>query len=884
MQAVEQEETAVSFDEEAIPTLPVVALQLLEAAMDENADASRIVKIIRNDPALTAKVLQAANSAQYGFRGEVTTVERAAALLGNNSVRAIALSVSFFQTFRGRMAPGDEFDPRDFWKHSIGCALLSESLGKRMGRKDLGVLFVGGLLHDIGRLALHLTDPQAYGRIIAESYHHSQSVMDEERSFFGADHTAFGSRLGTHWNLPVSTVDAIRLHHTPLTQFVVDSHKTPHPYEIVCLANVLVNRQWLNTQGYQVPTPVPSQIWEYFGLRPESEADLVRGLLGEVRQYAPVFETSLDFESLHVESLFRANRALANMSVELERRGRQIRLELKRASLAEILHTEFRPGLSVTETLESAVKSLCGGLRGARGIGLVWAIGESEALLTRCENYDSPIVTERVTLSEPLTRDPARESVALAFLKKTDPSFDEAAVYDAISQSRLKIVPFEDCRIIEGCFIADARSAKKPLESWAFEPVTDFFQRAAATLERAWLHEDLQGRIEELERANQLAETFRSQMGNAERLAAVGGMAAGVAHEINNPLSIIRGQAQLLLMREENPERADRLRIIDQQSHRISKVLTELMGFARPHSPGISRVNMAELLNRTLNMCKHQFKHRRIECIEEYDPKLPLIQADLDILQQLFLNLIINADHAMGKEGRLILRANPDQVNQGVLIEIEDTGCGIPRENLRRIFDPFFTTKEKGKGTGLGLFTSMSIVEGMAGELKVRSEVGQGTCFSIFLPLEKKAKGPASQPPLAERQPGAPSRILVIDDEEIIREILTEALTVSNYQVDTAGDGLEGLRKLSESKYDCVLLDLRMPFKTGVELMEWLRNPGRAEPAPPIIAITGISDVSEAEAAIRLGALACVKKPFSIETILKEIEGALAKNLVSAAR
>ena len=870
-----------------IPTLPAVAVQLLEAAMIDEADASRLVKIIKRDPPITAKVLQVANSPQYGFRGQVSTLERAVALLGNTAIRAIALGVSVFDAFRPKLDMPSEFDPRDFWKHSLGVALVAEAVGKKCGHGESGALFVAGLLHDIGRLALYYVEPDRYARVVGESFSYSVSLMERERAAFGADHTVYGQRLAEHWNLPRLIADSIRCHHSLAALLKANGNgdgasKRPPVYQCVAFADVIVCNQWIGSQGYQVPASIDDATWRRFGMTSRDDAALAHVLLDGVRQLAPIFETELDIEDLHIESLCNANRTLSQMSTELERRGQRLRQELMRSRFAESLHAKFSPVPDARETLASAVRVIGQALPGVRALGLFWAPRASEASVAVCNNPDSTPATHTVrTAIAPVDGETCMSRLKV-FLCAAENGLDLDGLNALLSEGRMLILPFSYLQNLEGGLVLDLRGPEQVLKKWMAEPLREFTERVANAIERAWLSEDLRRQKEELTQARRLADNFRTQMRNTERLAAVGGMAAGVAHEINNPLSIIRGQAQLLLMREKDPDRQNRLRIIDEQSHRISKTLTELMGIARPHKPTIESVNVADILSRTLAMFKHRFLHRHVECEEHYDDDLPLIKADPDSLQEIFLNLIINADHALGKEGRLTVRARAGHGGRTVITEIEDTGCGISEENLSRIFEPFFTTKEKGKGTGLGLFTTHTIIESMHGDIQVRSRVNEGTCFTITLPVcQEMQELSARRTPAADRAPGQPPRILVIDDDPMIREILIEARQASDFVVDVAADGLEGTRSLERGHYDCVLLDLRMPHKSGVEVMQWLReHRADARPAPPVIAVTGITDVDETEAAIRLGALACVKKPFSIDTVIAEIEGALAKNLV----
>ena len=882
MELVAEEKLIVDFED--FPTLPAVALKLLKEAMRNDDDLETITQIIRNDPAITAKVLQVANSPVYGFKQKIDTLERAVNLLGATVVRSIALGLSFFEIFQVDDQPAPDFDLRDFWKHSLGCAILAEAIGKKLGYEDAGSVFVCGLLHDIGRLALFLKDPEGYSRVVRESSRSSESLMKKEVAAFGADHTVYGQRLASIWNFPRPLIDSIRHHHGPLPAGERQEAGRPAIHQIVCFADALVRNQWIGIQGYNIPTEISGEVWRYFSLRLKDEEALTRTLFEGIRQVSPIFDASMDIESIHLESLYKANQTLSKMSIELEQKSRKLRQELSKSRFSASLYENFRPGLDVTETLESAARVICQVVHGARTLGMIWIPGALEARVAVCEHPDAVVYLQRsVTEQGPMTGE-AVLARAKVFICEHEDGMDPEALGRLLAEGKMLILPFDWLQVLEGCLVVDMRRTSKTLEKWVAGPIKEFTEYAGASLERAWLYDDLQRRMNELDKAHQQAESFQNQMSNAEQLAAVGSMAAGVAHEINNPLAIIRGQAQLLMMREVDGDRKNRLRIIDEQSNRISKVLTELMGIARPHRPRMGKVNVRDLIERLAAMFHHRFMSRRIEIEQEFSAQLPNIEADPDSLQQVLLNLIINADHAMEKDGRLALRAREAYGGKAVVIEIEDSGHGIARENLTRIFDPFFTTKERGKGTGLGLFTTMTIIRNMSGEIQVRSELQHGTCFTIILPCEQKHSSPVQRSLEDKRaQQDRPSRILVVDDETMVREILKEALSEGGYRVDTASDGQEGQEKIATGQYDCVIMDINMPRRSGLDVLKWLQSDEcPIKSRPPVISITGVTDVNQTEQALCLGALACVKKPFSIDAIIDEVESALARHFIDS--
>lgn len=265
--------------------------------------------------------------------------------------------------------------------------------------------------------------------------------------------------------------------------------------------------------------------------------------------------------------------------------------------------------------------------------------------------------------------------------------------------------------------------------------LTLFADQAALALEKAQLYRDSQRQLEKLLAVLDELSRTQAQLVHSEKLASLGVLAGGVAHEINNPLMVILGRTELMLMDEGIPADVRRnLETIRVETERIAEIVAGLLTFARKsRQEKIEKVDVNEVLERTLMLAEHQLAVGNVRVTKELDTTLPPIQANPGQLQQVFMNLIINAHHAMPKGGELCVRTGPVPQRR-LFIEIEDSGCGIEEQNLDRIFDPFFTTKEDGKGTGLGLSVSRNIVESHGGMIGVESTVGVGTLFRIVLP------------------------------------------------------------------------------------------------------------------------------------------------------
>jgi two-component system NtrC family sensor kinase len=250
--------------------------------------------------------------------------------------------------------------------------------------------------------------------------------------------------------------------------------------------------------------------------------------------------------------------------------------------------------------------------------------------------------------------------------------------------------------------------------------------------------------MKELQRMDRKKAASDEMAIQSSKMAALGKMAAGIAHEINNPLAVIGEKAgwikDLLGMEDvaasENfQELSDAVNKIEYHVVRAKTVTHRLLGFARRMEPMVERVNINEILDESIEFLKNEARYRNIEIQSNYAPDLPLTTTDQAQLQQVFLNIINNGIDAIGKDGQITINTRAIKQNNEILVEISDNGPGISKEVLQKIFDPFFTTKEVGKGTGLGLSISYSIIEKLGGRIMVASDAGQGTTFTIYLPV-----------------------------------------------------------------------------------------------------------------------------------------------------
>ena len=327
---------------------------------------------------------------------------------------------------------------------------------------------------------------------------------------------------------------------------------------------------------------------------------------------------------------------------------------------------------------------------------------------------------------------------------------------------------------------------------------------------------------------------LQEQLIQSEKMSAIGQLVSGVAHELNNPLAGISAFAQLLLAEKGFPsEQRSSLETIYAESRRASRIVLNLLTFARQHKPEKGPASVNQVLDDTLELRGYELRVRGIEVAHDYDEAIPDTMADAHQLQQVFLNLITNAEQAMershGQAMRLAVRTR--RAGDLIRIEIEDTGPGIPPNLLERIFNPFFTTKPTGMGTGLGLSISLGIVREHDGRIWAENAPAGGARFVIELPMV--APTPSGEFRVAPPAPPVHDRlhILVVDDEASVRLALQRYLANRGHDVEITASGRDALERLRAAPFDAVILDMRMPDLSGEQLFEELcaTDPAHAE-------------------------------------------------------
>jgi nitrogen-specific signal transduction histidine kinase/CheY-like chemotaxis protein len=375
----------------------------------------------------------------------------------------------------------------------------------------------------------------------------------------------------------------------------------------------------------------------------------------------------------------------------------------------------------------------------------------------------------------------------------------------------------------------------------------------------------------------------------AQRLESLGTLAGGIAHDLNNVLTPILMAVQLLAQDERNAERLELLDTVETAVKRGSEMIRQVLSFARGVDGRRIVIDAGRLLD-DLVVLTRDVMPRGVEVVVERATPLPTVVGDPTQLLQVLVNLVTNARDALGGSGRLVISADSLEIADeytsvshaaapGSYLQlcVEDTGQGMPAEVVSKIFEPFFTTKVQGRGTGLGLSTSLAIVRSHGGFMQVYSEPGRGTRFTIGIPVAASADVEAPVTTSSGALPrGNGEVVLVVDDEEAIRSVTRRTLEAHGYRVLVAGDGREAIEVIEhgDEPIDLVLTDMMMPVMDGAATSAYLEE---HHPDLPIIAASGLNAGGDSTA-VGMGIARFIAKPYTTVALLTSVSDTLREH------
>ncbi|MGD1276500.1 MAG: HDOD domain-containing protein [Tepidisphaeraceae bacterium] len=735
---------------EQLPTLPVVAVRVLEAAADSETTIPQIVSLISGDVSLTARILQLVHRADLGVRGQVSTLDRAVVLLGFEAVRSAVLALSVFETFNAPSGQFSAFSRQEFWKHSIavacGAELICEATAAVYGPQtgpDPSEGFVCGLLHDIGKVALDCILPKSFARVVEAAELLRGNIADVERTVIGLDHMVIGKRLCERWNLPQIIRECAWLHgQTP--EALPSTVKYPRMVNLITLADLLVRQQHLGYSGnYNFPINLDKLI-EAVGLSREIVDTATAKLIERIEARAGALQlSSATSRELYQQALARANQELGRVSGQLAAKNRRLTVRARFFDALSEFQSELRPD-SPPQMVLQAIGQTAVGILGVTSVAAFSLMpGQDFAEVLLFDEAGEIFETSLVDCSQrPGPRQPGDGPVLHA-----DDELDWllSAISPRLAGDQRYWICLEAEATCIGGVVWGAASGEAQRLGTQVQELSAIAGGWGLALRTAQIREEARALSEQLAETNRRLQSAQNEIMRSKMMISVGEMAAGAAHEMNNPLAVISGRSQLLASQLTDPKHQAMAHLIHDQSHRLSEIISELMDFAKPVPPQPRECDPAELISRALHDAKQHTDpaDRTIEVTMGDVP--PVVVDPLQVsaaLTEVIDNALLATDPA---SGHLTINTAFDPYSSRVAVTITDNGCGMDEATLKRAFDPFFSSKPAGRRRGMGLPKALRWVESSGGSMRLESRPQQGTRTLILLPTARPLDDNAAQ-------------------------------------------------------------------------------------------------------------------------------------------
>ena len=727
-----------------LPTLSPVAQRVLRLGSAAEADLQDIVRIIQSDPALTGRVLSMCQRAEHGLGDKVTTVERAVVMLGFEAVRAAILSVAVYDAMSHHAAQleardgAEGFRHEGFWRHCVATACGADEIARV--HKSLKVspdeAFVAGLLHDLGKLALELVLPRTYGKVMRLAEERGLSASSAAQRIIGIDHHTAGKRLAEHWGLPLPVQDCMWLYGQPPEGMAELRNKAI--VGVVSAGHRMARALHIGWSGECDPLPDIARTAHQYQLDRLKLQDI------GIRLHEVVSERCRDLgldaphsPVLLLDSISQANAWLGRAHARLE----------KQADIAHRCESTLR-AIAEFNADQAGGRGLVSAI-GAAGRSAFATFGTKKMAAMVKHNAGDPWRLSWIS--------PGGESVGAKTLPEPDGVERLARMLADISAhldaplpmttlegwlsgvlaekfndgSAIRVVPITPGRIDDAPMVAllhDGQAAQEHqgalLSAWA------------SAIAAAARHDSARRLGERLAEANRALSAAQDRLAESDAMVRLGQMAAGAAHEMNNPLTIISGRAQLLLEAASEESVRSAAGAIVESSHRLSDLITALHVFADPPTPEAHEVRLDALV-RDAGQAVRDRLGTGIELATSMAGCPEEARLDRGLVTRILAEVVGNAVET-GSAATLTVRVDP--LDDCLVFEVVDRGPGLSERALRNAFDPFFSEKPAGRQPGLGLTRARRLAELLGGGLTLANARDGGAVATLSLPRWRTAK------------------------------------------------------------------------------------------------------------------------------------------------
>ena len=728
-----------------LPTLPNVAVRVLEVTGREDTSSKDVVGLITADQSLTAKILQLVHRAGSGVRGEVNTVERAVVLLGFEAIRSAVLAVTVFQTLEKDTVTGGRFKREEFWRHSIAVACCAELLADAVGRREVletSEAFVCGLLHDIGKVALDSVLPKSFDRVVEAADLLRGNIADVERSVIGLDHMVVGKRLAERWQLPATVRDCLWLH-GQAPESLPTSVKNPAMVNLITLADALVREQHLGYSGNYVYPISRQALAQAIGATEQQIRLAQEKLVSRIEERAGTLGLGKATSGeLYLSALNQANQELGRISEQLAAKNRRLAARARFFDALAAFQGELRPdappalvmqaiGQTAAAVLATAPVAVFSMQPGGTFAEVVLVDGNGDVSGTSVLECSGPVLPPGEGEGPVI---PAGESLEWLLSGISPRLAHDQRFWVCLSNETSCI----------GGVIWGARTGEAQRLSAQAQELTALSGGWGLALRTAQIREESRTLAEQLAETNRQLHNAQNELLRSRTLVSVGEMAAGAAHEMNNPLAVISGRSQLLASQLSDPKTKQSAATIAEQAHRLSQIITDLMEFAKPVPPKPAVADLAELLEGALDQVK-QVQDPIGRKLELTMLEVPGVMVDGEQVKAAFVEILHNALQATDeRDGEITIHSAYDAFSGRVVVSVTDNGCGMDEATLKRAFDPFFSSLRAGRRRGMGLAKALRWVESSGGSIRLESHVDQGTRVMVLLP-EARVATPANE-------------------------------------------------------------------------------------------------------------------------------------------
>ncbi len=727
---------------DSLSTLPCVATRLLCEVLHLQGGQSDLAEIIESEPALTANILSlmhrqglSTTEAGYSVRGLLDK-------LGPEVVRDAFLSVRVLYPFDNGFSDTRTAMRKQLIKHSVAVARCAREISETTPLEmDSNLAFTAGLLHDIGKLAIEETMPKSFARIVEEARSQKVSTRGIEQEHLGLDHTTIGKRLAQKWHLPEQVGVAIWLHHSD-TAAISQGMPEARVAQVVQLADFVARQCGIGESGSYDPPDRTEQVGQSLSISAEQLARIRQRLANQVQEKSEALGLELP------NALAAYGEIVRTAAVRFAKDSSKLSLENRRLQTTSS-HFEFIRDflLSIDSSMEPIDAAEDFAVRWQRfyqtGMVCLYFVPPAGSKTLEAVLVQNLAQTKHVVLAVPedLRAIPAPAANKFVILNAEDHTgwlFEQLEAEFDVGQTRLMPL-LCDGRAI-GAIVFELRyPGDMELFTEQFRASTSI---AASVLAMALKCRNQQRYAEQFVRLINFneAEPAPPQEVPAGSLSdSLAEIAGGAAHELNNPLSVISGRAQLLAQSETDPEKERMLRQIKESSGEISGLINDLMTFARPTSPRASRTDIRQMLDEAIQLTSQKANAEHINVQIKVADGLESVFVDSGQIVSAIANVVCNAlESYEDKLGPVKVTADAADSGRFVRLQISDLGCGMDAETVGKATQPFFSGKAAGRKRGMGLAHAKRLIELNNGSLTIESTPDSGTTVTISLPVKSE--------------------------------------------------------------------------------------------------------------------------------------------------